>query len=59
MEIYKATDWLSSDLPAWSTRTRFNARLVERDGVVLPTATLGLLKAQQRIPRSPLGGPRA
>ena len=31
-------DWLSTDLPAWATRTRFQARLVERDGVVVLTA---------------------
>ncbi len=28
---------LSEDLPAWSTRTRFHARLVEREGVVVLT----------------------
>jgi len=31
-------EWLSTDLPAWSTRVRFQARLVEREGVVLLTA---------------------
>ncbi len=30
--------WLSLDLPAWATRTRFHARLVEREGVVVLTA---------------------
>ena len=29
--------WLSTDLPAWATRTRFHARLVERNGVVVLT----------------------
>ena len=28
---------LSTDLPAWATRTRFHARLVERNGVVVLT----------------------
>jgi len=32
------TDWLSTDLPAWATRTRHHARLVEREGVVVLTA---------------------
>ena len=36
IEIRDVTDWLSSDLPAWSTRTRFHARLVEREGIVVP-----------------------
>ena len=29
---------LSTDLPAWATRTRFHARLVEREGVAVLTA---------------------
>src|SRR6266566_8583508 len=36
--IQPASEWLSIDLPAWATRTRFHARLVERDGVVVLTA---------------------
>src|SRR6266568_3613862 len=31
--------WLSTDLPSWATRTRFNARLFEREGVVVLTAS--------------------
>jgi len=30
--------WLSTNLPAWATRTRFHARLVEREGIVALTA---------------------
>ena len=29
---------MSTELPTWATRTRFNARFVERDGVVVLTA---------------------
>ena len=36
--VQEVTDWLSRDLPAWATRTRFHARLVEREGVVMLTA---------------------
>ena len=38
IEIHDVSEWLSTDLPAWSTRTRFHARLVEREGVVVLTA---------------------
>lgn len=38
IEIHDATDWLSGTLPAWATRTRFHARTVERDGVIVLTA---------------------
>ncbi len=38
IEVRDVTDWLSADLPAWATRTRFHARLVEREGVVVLTA---------------------
>src|SRR2546422_599909 len=31
-------EWFRTDLPAWATRTRFHARLVERDGVIVLTA---------------------
>src|SRR5437867_9370206 len=36
--VHEVTDWLSRDLPAWSTRTRFHARSAEREGVVVLTA---------------------
>src|SRR2546425_12154956 len=38
IEIQGVSDWLSTDLPAWATRTRFHAKLVEREGVVVLTA---------------------
>lgn len=38
IEILGVSEWLATDLPAWATRTRFNARLVEREGVVVLTA---------------------
>src|SRR5437867_8062325 len=38
IEIQDVAKWLSIDLPAWAARTRFHARLVERDGVVVLTA---------------------
>ena len=38
IEIHGVSDWLSTDLPAWVTRTRFHARLVERDGVIMLAA---------------------
>ena len=38
IDIQDVRDWLSTDLPAWATRTRFHARLVEREGVVVLTA---------------------
>ena len=48
IEVHDVSEWLSTDLPAWATRTRFHARLVERDGVVVLIARLDL-------PNSPLG----
>src|SRR5712692_5801139 len=36
--IQDVSEWISTDLPAWSTRTRFHARLVEREGVLVLTA---------------------
>jgi len=33
IEIHDAIDSLSTDLSAWATRTRFRARLTEREGV--------------------------
>ena len=45
MHVCDVAEWLSTDLPAWATRTRFSERLVERDGVVVLTARLGLPKA--------------
>lgn len=38
IEIQAVSQWLSTELPAWATRTRFNSRLVEREGVVVLTA---------------------
>ncbi len=38
VEIYDVREWLSTDLPAWSTRTRHHARLDEREGVIVLTA---------------------
>ena len=38
IEIHDVAKWLWIDLPAWATRTRFHARLVERDGLVVLTA---------------------
>src|SRR6266704_3683481 len=38
IEILHVGEWLSTDLPAWATRTRFHARLVKREGVVVLTA---------------------
>lgn len=38
IDTQDVTAWLSADLPAWATRTRFHARLVEREGVVVLTA---------------------
>ena len=35
--VQDVAQWLSTDLPAWATRTRFHARLVEREGVVVLT----------------------
>src|SRR2546428_12391509 len=39
IEAQDVAEWLSTDLPAWSTRTRFHARQVEREGVIVLTAT--------------------
>ena len=38
IEAQDVAEWLSTDLPAWATRTRFSARLVEREGLVLLAA---------------------
>ena len=38
IDTQDVTAWLSTDLPSWATRTRFHARLVEREGVVVLTA---------------------
>src|SRR5881296_4124159 len=38
IEAQDVAEWLSTDLPAWATRTRFHARLVEREGVAVLTA---------------------
>ena len=38
IQITTVKDWLKSDLPAWSTRARLNARLVNPDGVIVLTA---------------------
>lgn len=38
IQIQDVSDWHSTDLPAWATRTRFHAKRVEREGVVVLTA---------------------
>ncbi len=38
IEVQDIEAWLSTNLPAVATRTRFHARLVERDGVIVLTA---------------------
>jgi len=38
IKLHDVSAWLSTDLPAWATRTRFHARLVEREGVIVLTA---------------------
>src|SRR2546428_14091644 len=38
IEVQDFEAWLPPTLPAWATRTRFHARLVERDGVIVLTA---------------------
>ena len=38
IQIQDVAGWLSTDLPAWATRTRFHARFVERQSVVVLTA---------------------
>src|SRR5881396_3428864 len=38
IEAQDVAEWLSTHIPAWATRTRFHARLVEREGVIVLTA---------------------
>lgn len=38
IDVEDVAAWLATDLPAWATRTRFHARLVEREGVIVLTA---------------------
>src|SRR5436309_7956073 len=38
IETQNVSQWLATNLPAWSTPTRFHARLVEREGVIVLTA---------------------
>ncbi len=38
IQIATVKDWLNSDLPTWSTRARFNARLVNPEDVIVLTA---------------------
>jgi len=38
IEIQDIESWLSTDLPHWSTRTRFHSRPFEREGVIVLTA---------------------
>ena len=38
IEIATVQDWLASDIPAWATRTMFQAHLVNPDGGIVLTA---------------------